>query len=65
MKRILNFLNDVDMDERTEHIIDGILDNNAITTSLYDQAKLKDQKDHQTLQIAICLAPRRYPPQTK
>lgn len=31
MKRILNILNDVDMDERTEHIIDGIIDNNAIS----------------------------------
>lgn len=30
MKRILNILNDVDMDERTERIIDGVLDNNSI-----------------------------------
>jgi hypothetical protein len=30
MKRLLNFINDLDMDERTEHIIDGVLDNNAL-----------------------------------
>lgn len=30
MKRLLNFINDLDMDERTEHIINGVLDNNAL-----------------------------------
>ena len=41
MKRILNFLNDVDMDERTEHIIDGRLDNNAITAKAADFKSLQ------------------------